>query len=248
MGSSSENCQSFVAIYNTTRDCLETIVQRKNSTLIQHEQAFNSFVRVCGEKGLKVSGEVKNHGGQVIVEALFNNLSVADGSEGGLKLGVRLENNYDHKGYPNFGGSGFAERLVCSNGMVMKEIVAAIFNKHNKVADLDKVMLEFVDNVLNKSVEALKELVHMAKADGFDDEDELNSVLAGELNFSKRIAKKVKHLIDKEDPTRYGLYNALTNYATHEAPSERMRMRMQRIAERVLVKPKIELKTDTWEG
>lgn len=237
---SEEDISSYVAIWNKSRNQIENIVPRNNSAVIQHKDAFGAFARVVREKGLNVKGTIKNFGGHVIVEALFGGLKVDDGSKNGVEIGVRLENNYERRG-PSFNGTGFGLRGVCSNGMVLRGEVSRITKKHTKIAEIEKGLLEFVQSVID-SQENIAETIENAKKDKFDSFADARKVLIGEI-ASRNVREKVAEYFESRDSiTRYTIYNALTQYATHDASNEASRMRLQRVAQRILIKPKSELK------
>lgn len=239
------NATAYVAIWNLTKDQLETIVERKNSCVLQHKDAMGVFVRVAKKLGLNVSGNLKNHGGEVLVEALFDNMKAEDGSKEGITLGVRLENNYDKRGYPNFIVEPFGTRGVCVNGMMLGKFIGSVFQKHRKLADLDKALHEYIGKILATVKERLERQIVKAKEDVFKEEEDVNEVIMGELS-SKKIAQRVKQLLEDKDVTRYTVYNAITQYATHDARDEKQRVRLQNIAQRVLVRPIDKLRTADW--
>ena len=238
---------NYIAIWNVSRDKLEGIVDRKNSTLIQHKDAFDSFIRVAREKRVEVSGILKNFGGNVIIEATFKNVNLEDPTGSNINLGVRLENNYDKRGMPCFEGQGFGIRAVCSNGMIIRDVVSKLFKKHEKVADLDKGLLEFIDIIMTSGVKLLKDTIENANKDVFTNAKDVIEVMRGEI-FSNRISSEIEETLETKDGiSRYTIYNSITMYATHRAKDERERVSLHRIAERILIKPKSELRRKSLE-
>jgi hypothetical protein len=236
-----EDISSYVAVWNKTRNQIENVVPRSHSALIQHKEVFNAFARVVKEKDLEINGVVKNFGGHVVVEALFDGLNINDGSKGGVNMGVRLENNYERRG-PSFKGTEFGHRVRCQNGMVLwGGEISRITKRHTKVAEIEKGLLEFVQSVISNQGR-VNSIIENARNDVFSDFAEARKVLIGEI-ASKKIRDKVAELFEtKDNITRYTLYNALTQYATREVASEAARMRVHRIAQRILTKPRTELK------
>ena len=237
----------YVGIWNKSKDILETVVQRKDSTLIQHKDAFEIFIKAVRNKNLKISGTLHNHGGQVIVMAKFDELRIDDGSSGGVTAGARIENTYSNSRGPKFSGQAAGERNICMNGMIFGETLAAVFKKHEKQSDLDKAMMEFIGDITSNS-KKIKEIIDEARNDKFENTEDAHEVILGEIG-SKKKAKKIIELIEEQrDVTRYSVYNSMTQYATHHAQNEKERMRLQRLAEKVLTVPKEELKREAWDS
>jgi hypothetical protein len=235
--------QPYVAVWNTSQNILETIVERRNSSLIQHKEAFSPFIEALHEKGAEVSGTMKNHGGEVIIEALFKDLFIDDSGDK-IQVGARLSNNYNSKSGPYFRGEFFGFRSMCSNGMILGKVMVCNFSaKHNKIADLQKRMMEFVGSIYTNATK-LQEIITDAKKEKLDD-DEAEDILL-RIFRRKKFVKKLQDLFEKGQLTRYTVYNALTNYATFKSRDERQRVKMHQVAQRVLVTPKSKL-TREWD-
>lgn len=236
--------EEYIGIWNSTKGLLEGIVHRKNSTVISHKDAFQTFINAVEEKKIEISGMVSDYGGCCVIESEFKNMSIDDGSAKGIIFGVKLENDYCRGSKPVFKGDGFGVRGVCNNGMVLGGLVTNIFKGHNKVAELNKDMLQFVDRIL-KSKEKLKEMIDSAKKDIVDDADE---VVLGEIKNRKK-AKKIIELFETTDNiTRYTIYNALTEYATHSSKDKWEEDHLQKVAQRVLICPQEELERMQWKN
>lgn len=233
-----ETMQPYVAVWNTSRNVLETITEKRNSNLIQHHEAFKPFIDAMNAKNTEISGTLKNHGGEVIIEALFKDLYTGEGDEK-IQLGARLVNNYSTRSGPFFKGEFFGFREFCSNGMILgKVLVGSVFSKHVKIADLQKKMLEFVGMIFENAIK-LQEIIDEADQETLDD-DEVDRILMRQFR-RKKFVKKLTDLFEERDLTRYTVYNAITKYATFSAKNEAQRERMHQIAQRVLITPKSKL-------
>lgn len=248
VGARSEPEQPYVAVWNKNRDSLESIVLRSKSHLVQHKDAFGAFIDAVKEKEQDVEGSVENFGGVVVLKALFKNKGFERDGDSKYSYGVRLKNSYNTSGGPHFKGEGYTHRDICDNGMIIGSIGSLqISTKHCKVADLQKAMLEFVGQATAMEHPVLK-FIEEAEEDIFNTESELKETLIGEIHSKKR-AKKVLELIESKDPTKYTrfeVYNALTNYATHEAKNTRETESVQRLAQKILVTNKENLKKAPW--
>jgi len=235
----------YVAIWNTSKDILEMVVLKKDSYLIQHKDAFKPFVKAIKEKGLNVFGNVKNYGGEVIVEALFDDLYVEDDAGSKIHLGVRLTNTYNDR-YPMFKGEAFGFRHACNNGMALGQVMMSRFyGKHIKLSDLQKRLLEFITQVFNNA-KFLTDNIEKAKKEIIPSEKDAREIFYGEF-YSKRLAEKFMEFVELENMTRYTLYNAVTEYATKKARDERQRELLQAGAQRILVTPVRLLRRSAWE-
>jgi hypothetical protein len=227
-----------VAVWNTSQDQLETIVERRNSNLIQHDEALSPFIEAINEKRTDVNGTLKNHGGEVIIEALFKDLYIGDG-DNKIQMGVRLSNNYNSKSGPYFKGEVFGFRSFCTNGMILgKVVVGTVFSKHTKIADLQKKMMEFIGSIYDNAIK-LENVIKEAEKDTLLD-DEAEDILL-RIFRRKKFVKKLQELFEKRSLTRYTVYNAITDYATHKAATEKQRVGLHQIAQRVLMTPKSKL-------
>ena len=242
----SYNPENYVAVWNTTRDELEGIILKKNSVLLQHKDVFNSFIKIATDINLAITGELKNHGGQVIGEFQFTNLNFKDPTNSNIRVGMRVENSYNKYGSPMFEAQGYGIRGVCNNGMVMYGSIGKIRAKHERLADLDKYMLEFIEKIF-KSIEKLQMFINKANEDIFNDVNDAQEVIRGELH-SKKLSTDVFGLLETRDNiTRYTVYNAITQYATHNSEDELQKLRLHKVAERILIKPRTELSRKKWE-
>lgn len=240
---SSEVMQPYVAVWNISQGQIETIVDRRNSNLIQHAEAIAPFIEAMHEKKTEISGTLKNHGGEVIIEALFKDLYIGQGDDK-IQLGARLVNNYNTKGGPFFRGEFFGFRSFCSNGMILgKVLVGSVFSHHTKISDLQKKMMEFVGAIFENAT-TLTEIIKEAEEDKLD-EDEAEGILL-KIFKRKKMVKSLQELIEKRDLTRYSVYNAITNYATFKAKNEAHRARLHQFAQKVLITPKSKLAND-WD-
>lgn len=223
---------------------MEAVVERKNSTVIQHADAFNPFIEILNKKGLDASGVVKNYGGHVIVESIFKNVKL---DEHGVSIGVRLSNNYANRsGRPIFRADGFGIRDVCDNGMILSGVVSTGVRQHNRIAQIERLVTEFVEQALG-SLDKIKLVIETADAEQFTDVDEAKEIIYGEIDARDKTKSIVGLLEDKDLVTRYGVYNAITNYATHFANDERERSNLHRTAQKILIQPIEKLKRAPWK-
>lgn len=198
-------------IWNIDKKHLSCIATDKYK-IIQHREAFEQLTDVLSELGIKFKGVLRDDGDRVSSEIVFDGKLIKDDSKG-VQLGVRIVNSYD-KSHSLF-GELWAYRLVCSNGMVLGKAVGDIrFSRwHMGTIDVRKEMRNFLKLAI-QSDNRLNDLISEAMVDSV------------EWDLAKKIleklvgVKKYRDLIQSElevsgVKTRWDLYNAITNVATH---------------------------------
>jgi len=129
-----------------------------------------------------------------------------------INFGVSLINHFD-RGYTGpKGGMAYAERLICTNGMMLPKVVGRFSLK-----DLGRYNPDSIKNVLQ---ERIRPMVETGKV--WNDWAQLtpNRVKVGEFittNLSKKVAAQLlKNYDEGKDRSIWGLYNLVTYYITHE--------------------------------
>lgn len=179
------------------------------------------------------------------MESYFAKAKINDGKSD-IFFGVRLDNNYSRRSGPTLNLTAFGWRQICSNRAFLNKVVR-YSKKHISVAETDKTVIALLDIVTN-NMEQVKRIIDTAQGDVFEDTRDMEEAMLGELRSKKKV-KRMRELFESQDDmSRYTVYNAITNYATHEAASEEERMRMQRIAEKILITPVARLKRQPWEN
>jgi len=224
------------AVWNTTKSRCESIVKSTHG-LIEHRQAFLPFVSALREKGITLKGVVKNDGGIAEIEALFDNYGIQPKDGEVIAVGVRLQNSYNKRG---FVGQSFGKRLVCSNGMISTVETASMKVVHTDLATLDQTFQHFISSVV-KGVETLEEKINKAI------EEELELAEARgilHLYFGKKMTAELMRIFQKNlgNKNKWQLYNAITNYASHQGKDEKQYEKLLKIADRLLVAPLSDLR------
>jgi hypothetical protein len=235
----SNSTVEWVGIWNTSKNVLETIVPKKYGVIIQHNVAVGSFLEVLRERDIEVKGYVRNFGGKVVLVANFMDYVIKDGSSKGVNLGVKITNTYSSKIGPSFTGIAAGWRGECENEFSFSKSLSSCFQKHERLADLERGMRIFVDRVIDR-VPRISRFIEDARSDVFADVSEEECIVELCIKSKKRV-EAIMSLIDKRDLTRYGLYNSFTNYATHVARDDSEYNRYQRVAEKILMNPIIKL-------
>ena len=242
-----QDVTNFKGIYNMGTSLL-TAVATKQYQIIQHNDVAQALVESLAGLNLEVKGLIKNYRDRVCFDLYFDDskYDVNDG-EKGIKLGIRVVNSYDKSN--SFRLEMFAYRMICSNGMAIgsainsvKEVV--VHTGEKKPLSLIKGTTEaFIKNVINSS-EKLQRLVNLSM------EDSVEWVLAEKIIKKLMPVKKHREEIlarveEGKELTRWDLYNAITNYTTHdEALKPSVVSAMEVKSRKVLTKDFVEFESE----
>ena len=233
-------------------------------SILQHVDAVGMVTASLRSFGIEARGNLRNYGNAIAVEILFDNVAirkngeimqsnmiVPDGAKG-IQLGIRFVNSFNKS--TGFRGYGFGWRLACSNGMYLTSILPEIaFGvKHTgdvvgRVADqMKRAILKLID-------EKGAVITHVQKAQDdkivFENQKQLVATLAGYVGSEKQATNIIETTGGRLDlnPSRWELYNAVTDYATHTQMSYPMQDRISRGAEKILIAPVsvVEMKDDS---
>jgi len=208
-------------------------IASKRYKIIQHTDALQQLSEVLTTLNINCSGKVINERDRVTAEILFKDLHIDDGKLG-IQLGVRIINSYDCS--RSLGGELIAFRKVCTNGMIVGRATGISF-KRTHIGNLDAraEMREFLKKAIN-GTEALKKFVSEAMAETLE-WDLARRVLMKLIKVKSLRELIIKNLEETEGKmTRWDLYNAITNVATHgEDISSNAFEYLQRKAQDVLV-------------
>lgn len=210
-----------------TLQCLGTISNRygivQNSDLFG--QAEDIFDRLnLGERHKKFV--VTHDGSRAHAIYDFRNLGIVVGGKDNLILRLKVQNSFDGTLGASFSVGLF--RLICSNGMAAPFGASVnISKKHTQGISTD-----FFQSAVEKTVERFSESVPVLNrmANTIISQRQGENALfnmAKRKTISERMAEKIVSVWNapryKEDSDRtvYNLYNASTQYLTHEVSSKR---------------------------
>lgn len=199
------------AIVNNENDQVATIVTDKYN-LIQHREAFRPVVKVLNELSFSWEGEIRTwKGGQRVVANISSpemGFEIDKDSEYGG--GFQVLNSFDSSA--GFRLTAFVKRLVCSNGMVLREaIVDPYYKKHlgngiiEEVKDWIRDLGEELPNLRSRIVASQSEFVRPFKA--------LEALGVPEKYHDDIILPQPAN---KVSISRKELYDRFTEYLSHE--------------------------------
>lgn len=195
-------------------------VVSKGYQIIQHNDVVQSVVESLGNLNIQVDGLVRNQRDRVKLDLVFQNQGVPIKDDAtGCKLGIRAVNSYDKSS--SFRLEMFAYRMICSNGMALgnmmgvREVTFHVGEK-KPLEKIKEITERFVKEVINSS-EKLQEYVSFAMEDSIEwdlTKKLITKLMGGTQCHIKAIEERLEEV--KDNLTRWDVYNAMTEYLTHD--------------------------------
>ena len=253
-------------IYNVSKDTYCKTVSRDMYRLITHREFLETFAETLDRLNLPYSMSIKDSGSTIFTDVTFKNNKFELKKVGeNFVTGIRIINSYDRT-YPIVIMPNLI-RLACSNGMILSHFETKFNVKHSSILarEIETLMETKVKNIINgyatfqnyvetsiadsiewkiackimeKIIKQPKHLEEVLKILGIARIETIEkSVKTGKYVF---VADK---LTDKSKLTRWQLYNAITQYATHgQMLSPFVEMALQHEAEKLLYTPLLQIK------
>jgi len=232
--------KQYSAIWNTSKGKTEAVMSNKY-TLVQHKDAFFPLLQAVQTFQSGCFGFITDEGGKAYIDVLFEDEQFTfepDDAEK-IHLGIRASNTYDGTGA--FTVRAYGYRKYCDNGMVFgKRALANSYQIHRGTVSVD-----VFTSILNK----IKDFIPSIRAcinEAIQDELEFSQIqkILKEVGIGKRQGSLIlSAIITQENPTRWSLYNAVTDFITHRLDNrtELTRERYHEKAEAILTIPAQEL-------
>jgi hypothetical protein len=221
-------------IWNITQDSLGCVAT-DGYNLIQHREVVLAVEQTVGNLNIPHDSTIRVDGHRIFYDINFKHEKLKVLGEE-FTCGFRLINSYDKT-------TGLLilprlERLVCLNGMVIKKLVPGYCIRHNqKIAENFQAIIEKALKQMINSDKKLQQMVEVCIGDSVEWQivDTIMSNLIGRKNHIEGIMSKLEHT---DRVTRWELYNAITNYATHgEQLKPNVENWLQNKAQRLLDRP-----------
>lgn len=196
--------------------------------IVNHEEAFMPVVEALRDLGVSVSGYIRHSDGKnrVMVQAFtdreFDLGETGDNFNETHQIGFQVKNTYNKSGSVVM--RAFFMRQVCSNGMqIPVSMKEPLKRQHRGEVDVLEDYKEWIDDLVNSS-ENFRNFLLDATTDLFDEEYAIRIMVNAGLPKTKitDILEKIEPHSDQpfEIPegkvSRKQLYDAVTNYITHE--------------------------------
>jgi hypothetical protein len=246
VGSRTEPEKKFRAVTNQNTGKTVAMVS-DGYFLAQHSEVVGSVTDALMNLNIKADASVRNDGNRVFVDIEFpeSKLYASVGEE--FFCGIRVINSYNKT-------TGIMVlprlvRLACANGMVVNVGWVHEFNiKHTQklAEDFSKTVQIMIKEMVGSN-EKFKAMMNNCIGDSVEWEllDKIMSKLVDGRNKHLEAIKKLlveKYAKDKTAPTRWDVYNAFTDYATHgEQIKPSIEQWIQSRAQKLLIMPLAEL-------
>jgi len=213
-GGDMKKAEDYKAIWNLSSNSLGCIAS-KGYHIIQHREVIKSLFTALKNLNINFTFNLKKDNHRIFMDIRFPDVKLYVDGEVGEEFigGLRLVNSYDKT-------TGLLilprlERLVCSNGMVVRKFVGGFTIRHNQklILDFERLIERAMNDMIN-GCDKLKAMVSTCIADSIE-WDAVETVLEN-LIFRKKHIEPIFEIIKKKDVvTRWDIYNAVTQYATH---------------------------------
>ncbi len=205
--------EDYKAIWNISKDKLGCIASNQYN-IIQHNDVVNSLTKALENLNIKFNSKLREDTHRIFMDVEFEDAKIELKEVGEeFTCGMRLINSYDKT-------TGLIivpmlKRLVCSNGMVMKVFSKGYAIRHNQklVGDFEAIIERTLNEMINNS-ENLKIMINKCIGDSVEWEL-VDTILKNLIGRKKHIEAITLMLEEKKDISRWDLYNAITQYATH---------------------------------
>jgi len=259
VGDDKVHTDKYIGVFNQNKNSLAQIASNKYS-IIQHNEVLKAVTEVLNEHNLNVSGRVDDFGNKIRADLVFMNDTPIKDDATGVKIGMRVLNSYDRT--TSFRLEMYGFRLVCQNGMsfgsVMNNVKEVAFHmgKEYTLQRIKLITSQFIRNAIASS-DALQNVINNSIADSVSYQDAMKTLekCLKQKNHREKICEKlgidVIEVYDKEKKkrtftympkddrttmSRWDLYNAITDYATHTEFSYNLEKNLQNSAQEILKK------------
>lgn len=243
VGDSEDSEEKFQAVVGEDGQVYSIVSGRYH--IMQSRDILRSVSAALSELGVHdVEGSIIEQDGKTFARVLLP-VFISEGNRQkgqDIRLGFMLRNSYDGK--KSISISGFAMRLVCTNGMVVPRTLGhETVRKH--IASYEKDIVKAVGSLISEMVdrsEKLRSAIDSAIADMMD---EVNvELLLGEYGFgTKEVMDEIKLRLTEGlksgKVSRWDVYNAITNLWAFRNVKEHTRVEKLRKAEKLLVKAEV---------
>lgn len=209
-----EALQENLAVVNKRTNKLSSIVSKRYD-LLQHEDAFQPVIDAVRNLDLNAYGTIEqyNEGDVVVMKVLFKDFNFSIESD--YFLGFYAINSYDKTA--GFQVHPYGERQICSNGMMAKRTldIKSVHRKHMGEVAAEKKITKWLQRLADTRTE-FKNLLEEAREENFHDVELVLENAGFPTSKVEEIMSRLSRDPEVVAPTRFDLYNAATNYVTHE--------------------------------
>lgn len=201
------------AIVNNENDEVATIVTDKYN-LVQHREAFRPVIRVLNELKFSWEGEIRTwkEGGRVVANISSPEMGFEIDEDSEYGGGFQVLNSFD--GSAGFRLTAFVKRLVCSNGMVLREAITEPYYKKHLGEDIVEEVKDWIRD-LGEELPYLRNRIIASQNEYFEPFKALEA-----LGVPDKHAEAIVPTENKREISRKELYDRFTSYLSHEYREE----------------------------
>lgn len=204
----------------------------------QHRDVITEVARSFAKAQIEGHGFVYDVGDRIMAACFFDNIEAIKDprSDKGIKIGAMFKNSYNKQN--SVTGSGYFMRMECLNQMYFGNLIQELkFSERHTGSIVEALPVEisrFTDNLLMRSklvAQSIK-VANEVEVHFSNREQRLQTMIA--LVDHNKVGELIENHIKTLEPTKWDIYNAITEVTTHERMADGVRERMQKISERVL--------------
>ena len=205
----------------------------------QHKDVVTRVAEHMQKSQLSGHGKIYNYGDTMKLEILFDNIALINDPQGrgkGIAPGVIFRNSYNKAN--SVTGYGYFLRLICTNGMTMRQLIPELrFSERHTLSIIEKLptaIENFTVGLLSRSklIETTIKIASEVKVPFSNREQRLQTIVA--LVEHNKVGEMIEKNLTSLEPTKWDIYNAITQVLSHERMGETVKEKIEKISEKVL--------------
>jgi hypothetical protein len=230
-----QKAEAYTGVYNLNKGKLSTIASA-GYQIIQHNDVVQAVTETLGRLNMNVIGRLNNYGDRIVADLVFGseNGVITDDADG-IQIGIRVVNSYNKS--TSFRLEMFGFRRICQNGMTfgaksfgIVETTIHYGSKEKNMQAISKITESFIAKVINSSTEMQKYVNEMiCDSLEYDMAVRIIKSMIGKKHYSEILSRL------EQCTSRWDMYNALTNYATHgQQLTPNVQQHMEKLSRKVM--------------
>src|SRR3989338_5466252 len=208
-------CKRHMGVWNIDQARLACIAP-KSYAVIQHKYAVEALIDAITSLNIKASAELKTEKHSVLVDFDFpeSKFELKEFGES-FTSGIRVVSDYSNSA-AGLVIAARITRLACSNGMLISEVVKS--QRIRFTEELNITIEGVIDKIIKDIITNDEKLANVVSICMRDSIEWITLKLLLRYMFkTKKHIKEIRARLpqDKEKPTRWDFFNAITHYASH---------------------------------
>lgn len=199
-----EEVEGYRRIVNTENENKIYAITSQEYTILQHREFFPKVFEAVEKLEIQTRRvNVNDDGGRVFIEFVFDEQFEVGDEE--ILMGIRSGNSFDRSCRAYAGAYGF--RQVCSNGMMGKALFGRQAHMHIGMISAQKIVAG-IRETLPKAQKKLQSAYRESTRERLSTKETKD--LMEQLRIAKKTRKSAINKLPTSAPTRWELYNAVT--------------------------------------